>query len=63
MLENAAAAIGALSSSDSNRMRVADIGGLEPLVRLCTSAIHDAVLEAAAAAIANLAYNEANRKR
>ena len=41
----------------------AQVGGLDPLVRLCASSVHDGVLAAAAAAVANLAYNDANRKR
>ena len=52
-----------LADDETSRVKIAEAGGLEPLVRLCTGSTDDTVLESAAAAIANLAYNENNRKR
>ena len=61
MQENAAAAIANLADDAACRARVAEIGGLEVLCSLCSTAQSDAVLACAAAAIGNLADDETNR--
>lgn len=57
----ASAALRNLACGAEGRQRIGELGGVETLVLLCTESKSDAVHENAAAALANLADDEANR--